>query len=56
MGNNFAMPFSFTINDKENQRLAATTNYQTIEFVYVKSFYLPNDKPAQKRSDNPHLI
>ncbi len=48
VGRNFTMPFSITINDKENFRLNGTTDIQTFQIGNVKSFYLPNEHHLKK--------
>ena len=48
VGHNFVMPFSITLNGKENRRLVATSKYQTVQFGDVSSFYLPSEKKFEK--------
>lgn len=48
VGNNFTMPFSITINNKENLRLDGSAKYQTVEIANVKSFYLPSEQRFDK--------
>jgi len=48
VGDNFKMPFSITMNDTYNHRIVGTTQYETIKFENVESFYLPNEKRFDK--------
>ena len=48
VGENFAMPFGITLNNKDNHRLDGTTEYHIFEAGGVRSFYLPNEKRFNK--------
>lgn len=48
VGRNFKMPFSITVNEKENIRIVGGVDKKVIRIDNVKSFYLPNEHRLNK--------